>query len=419
MREEISRHQNDASQLENLYRANRSQFRRAFQELFPQTGNNTLLDYWRIRLNYDTSDINKGSASELLFVLVAALIAGCVARLPMLLPIQEEIFYSRNLGFIIFPALSAYYAWKNKLPGSKLLFLVLCTLGAAVFINYLPKGESDVIILSCIHLPLFLWSVLAFAFSPGKSSTVSDRLGFLKYNGDLLVISALLIIAGIILSAITLGLFSVIGIDIAEWYFKNVVVFVAPAVPIVGTYLIRNNPRLVGRVSPVIARIFGPLVFVMLLVYLVAMVYSGSDPYNDREFLIVFNALLIGVMAIIFFSLAESAGATRSRVETWLLLALAIVTVAVNCIALSAILFRISEWGFTPNRTAVMGGNILMLIHLLLVTVKFFRNLPQIKTEKGFYGNAAVAETMAWYLPVYFVWSIVVTFLFPAIFGFN
>ncbi|GAB1374555.1 hypothetical protein MASR1M46_14410 [Bacteroidales bacterium] len=61
-----------------------------------------------------------------------------------------------------------------------------------------------------------------------------------------------------------------------------------------------------GKVSPVIAKIFSPLVLIMLLVFLSAMAFSGKDPYNDREFLIIFNALLVGVMAIIFFSVAES-----------------------------------------------------------------------------------------------------------------
>jgi hypothetical protein len=215
------------------------------------------------------------------------------------------------------------------------------------------------------------------------------------------------------MTGITIGLFSLIGFDIEKFYFEYVVVFGLPAVPIVGTYLTRTNPQLVGRVSPVIARIFSPLVLVMLIIYLIAIVYARKDPYNDREFLLMFNALLIGVMAIIFFSVAETSKSTRSQTEIWVLFLLSVITIIVNGIALSAILFRISEWGITPNRAAVLGGNVLILINLVLVTVELFRVLSNKTNITG------VGKAISFYLPVYFIWTIIVTFIFPFLFAFK
>ncbi len=62
------------------------------------------------------------------------------------------------------------------------------------------------------------------------------------------------------MTGITIGLFSLLGINIEQFYFENIVIFALPAVPILGTYLIQTNPQLVGKVSPVIAKIFSPLV---------------------------------------------------------------------------------------------------------------------------------------------------------------
>ena len=273
--------------------------------------------------------------------------------------------------------------------------------------------KSDTLILSCIHLLLFLWSILGFAFVGDISNHDDKRLGYLKYNGDLVVMTTLIIIAAGILSGITIGLFSLIGYNIEKFYFENIVTFGLPAAPIFGTYLTQTNPQLVGKVSPVIAKIFSPLVLVMLVIYLTAMVYSGKNPYDDREFLLVFNALLIGVMAIIFFSVAETSRTDKSQTEIWLLFLLSVVTIVVSSIALSAILFRISEMGMTPNRAAVLGGNVLILINLLLVTVQLFR----VGSKKG--DIIRVGKVISSYLPIYFVWTIVVTFLFPLIFGFK
>ncbi len=414
MKAEILTHLNDPGQLEKLYRTNKVNFKRAFSALYPELKGNSLADFWNERLNYETDEINWGTRGELLFVIIATLVAGLIAKLPALLSIDEEFFFSRNIGFIIFPALSAYFAWKNQLSIPKIAIIVGTTLVGLIFINSLPNvKQSDTLVLSCIHLLLFLWSILSFAFVGEARNNDEKRLSYLKYNGDLIVMTTLILIAGGIMTAITVGLFKLIGIDIEKFYFENVVFFGLPAAPIIGTYLTQTNPQLVGKVSPVIAKIFSPLVLVMLVIYLGAMVYSGKDPYNDREFLLIFNALLIGVMAIIFFSVAETSTATKSKAEILVLFLLSVVTIIVNGIALSAILFRISEWGITPNRAAVLGSNVLILINLLLVTAQLYKVFSK-KTNIN-----EVGKTMALYLPIYVLWTIVVTFIFPLIFGFK
>jgi len=414
MKDEILTHLNDTRQLEKMYRTNKVLFKREFTTLYPQVKGNTLADFWNERLNYESDEINWGTRRELLFVIIASLIAGIIAKMPAILQIDEESFYSRNIGFIIFPLLTVYFAWKNKLSAGKIAFVAGTTLAGLIFINFLPEvKKSDTLILSCLHLLLFLWSILGFTFVGEKRNNDEKRLSFLKYNGDLVVMTTLIVIAGGILTGVTIGLFSLIGFDIQRFYFENIVIFGLPAAPIFGTYITQTNPQLVGKVSPVIAKIFSPLVLVMLVIYLVAIVYSGKDPYNDRDFLLIFNALLIGVMAIIFFSVAETSRASKSHMEIWVLSLLSVLTVIVNCIALSAILFRISELGITPNRAAVLGGNVLILVNLFFVTAQFFRIL----SKKG--DINAVRKAITSYLPIYFLWTIIVTFIFPLIFGFK
>lgn len=414
MKEQIRTYLNQPAQLEKLYRKDKAGFKQAFNALYPEIQASTLADYWNERLNFTSDEISWGTKTDLTFVILASLFAGIVAKLPAIFSFSEDFFYPRNIGFIAFPVLTVYFAWKNKLSWGTIALLSGTTLAGLIFINLLPDvKKSDTLILSCVHLILLLWSVLGVAFAGSTRNDGERKLGFLKYNGDLIVMAALIVIAGGIMSAITIGLFSIIGFDIAEAYMENVGVFGIAAVPLVGTYLTQTNPQLVGKVSPVIARIFSPLVLVMLVIYFVAIMYSGKDPYNDREFLLIFNALLIGVMAIIFFSIAGTPAMVKSRSEIWILVMLSIVTIVVNGIALSAIVFRISEWGITPNRAAVLGGNILILLNLILVTVQLFRVISK-QTDL-----AAVGRSIAWYLPLYCLWAIIVTFIFPFLFGFR
>lgn len=401
-------------ELEKLYQQNKAAFKTEFNLLYPQLKQDKLASFWYERLNYESSELSWGSSKELVFVIIASLLAGTIAKLPAFLNVDPELFYQRNAGLIIFPILTAYFIWKKGLSTNKIVFAAIAFLIAAVFINLLPAdNKSDTFILSCIHLPIFLWAVLGFSYAGDNIKNYQSRLDFLRYNGDLIIMTGLLAIAGGILTAITIGLFELIGFKIEDFYFNNIVVFALPAIPVIATYITQTNPHLVNKVSPVIAKIFSPLVLITLIVYLVAIFVSGKDPYNDREFLMVFNFLLIGVMAIILFSVAETFKNNENRTGSFILLALSIVTVIVNGIALSAILFRISAWGITPNRLAVSGANLLMLANLLIVTFKLFKNIS------GKAGSRKVENAISGFLPVYVLWIIIVTFIFPLLFHFK
>lgn len=414
MKESIQSLWANPNALEKFYRKNKSEFRKEFSALYPELKGQAQAEFWHERLSYDSDRISWGSRSEWKFVIIAALLAGILAKFPAIFSLNEEFFYPRNLGFIAFPFVAAYFAWKNKLSVQSLALPFGIILVAALYINLLPENqESDTLILACIHLPLLLWGILGFVFSNAQITNLPKRLAYLNFNGDAVIMGAILLLAGLLMSGITVGLFGLIGLSIEKFYFEYIGIFGLAAAPLVATHLTQTNPQLVNKVPPIIAKIFSPLVLIMLLIYLGAIVYAGKDPYNDREFLMLFNMLLIGVMGLIFFSVAESAKDEKSGPGAWILIALSIVTILVNGVALSAIAFRISEWGITPNRMAVLGVNILMLIHLILVAKKLIQSTR--KNEQ----LDQVGMTMVRYLPIYLVWTTVVVFLFPVIFGFE
>lgn len=414
MKNEILNNLEKPEKLEALYRSDKKSFRKEFFEIYPEVKDNHLAEFWKIRLNSAPDAISWGSGNEMLFVLLACAVAGLIAKLPDIFPVSEEFFYTRNIGFIIFPFLTAYFGWKNRISTKNAAIITIVMLISLLYINFLPNSveTSDTLLLSCIHLPVLLWGILAISFAGDEINNSKTRLDFLSYNGDLLVMSAILVLAGILMTGITIGLFNLIGLEIKEFYFRYVVIFGLPSIPIFANFLTQTNPQLVNKVSPVIARVFSPLVLVMLIIYLGAILYSGKDPYNDRQFLLIFNLLLAGVIALIFFSVAENMQQERSS-SLWVLLALSIVTAIINGIALSAIIFRISEWGFTPNRLAVLGVNLLFLIHLLVIMTRLYKVLAKKQPI------AAIEKSITNYLPLYLGWAAVVVFIFPLLFSFN
>jgi hypothetical protein len=234
---------------------------------------------------------------------------------------------------------------------------------------------------------------------------------YIRYNGDLAILMALIAIAGGMLTGITIGLFEAIGITIENFYMNNVVIAGAVSVPIVATFIIKNYPALTNKIAPVIATIFSPLVLVTAVIYLIALAVTGKDPYSDREFLLIFNVMLLGVMAVIVFSISETSVFRKQRFNELILFILSIITVIIDLIALSAIFYRLGSFGITPNRLAVLGSNILILGNLILLV----KDLYKVNFKKTLIRE--VELTIAKYLPLYLIWILFVIFGFLLIFG--
>jgi hypothetical protein len=117
-------------------------------------------------------------------------------------------------------------------------------------------------------------------------------------------------------------------------------------------------------------------------------------------------------MAIILFSLTEATNNTSSKFNLFILFGLALLAIIANAIALSAISFRLSEFGLSPNRLAVLGANLLVFVHLLFVTYSLFNNL------KGKSSIQNIESAIALFIPAYAVWAAFVTFAMPFIFKF-
>jgi hypothetical protein len=219
----------------------------------------------------------------------------------------------------------------------------------------------------------------------------------------------LLAIAGVILSVMTIGMFDIIGMKIEDFYMQNVGIIGVAVLPVIATWLIDLYPGITDRIAPVIARIFTPLVLLSAAIYLVAISVSGISLSGNREFLLIFNIMLLFVMVIIVFSLSELDKSDVRKLNVILLFLLAVVTLMIDLFALSAIITRLSE-GFTPNRTVVLVSNILILVNLLII-------LPDLYLA-GFRGRPLdrMERIINRYLPVYFIYSIVVIFIFPLIF---
>ena len=413
MEKEIKSNINNPKQLEQLYRDNKTAFIKSFNTVYAEIQDQPNAAAWQERLHFPQDDLKWGKKNEIIFVVVAAFVSGLIAKMPGFLGIEYDTYLSKNIGFVVFPMLSMYFSWKQGIAAKNYILPALIFIGAALYINLLPNNDkSATIILAAIHLPIFLWTILGYTFIGGDLKDNQKKISFLKFNGNLVVMTALIFFSGVLFTGITIALFGLLGINIEQFYFEQIAVWGLGAIPMLSTYLDQNNPQLVNKISPTIARIFTPLVLIMLFVFLCTLTYTGKNIYNDRNFLLLFNGVLIAVMAIILFSLTATVNNSKSKIHLIMLFSLSLLTIIANAIALSAIAFRLTEFGISPNRLAVLGANLLMFIHLLFVSFALIKNI------KGKADVQAIEAEIALFIPAYAAWAAFVVFVMPFIFNF-
>lgn len=412
----ISENLDQPAELERLYRQAPEDFRIAFPVVYKEHQDLIILKVWHERLNFnipkDETIEPDAKWKDLLLVIIIALLAGTIAR--FLFPlIDEGQINPANIVFSVLPLLSFYFLLKNR-PAKKIVLAIsLSYLVALIYLNFLPVKNADSIILANLHLPFFLWSLVAISFTGDYSLQPRKIMEYLKYNGELLIGVALILICGFFLTALTIGLFAAIEVNIEEFYMRNIAIFGIAASPFVGTYLTKARGKVTKNFAPYLAKIFSPLVLITLVVYLATIIITQKNPYTDREFLLIFNLMLILVLLITIFSVSERETGSKIAFNDRIILALVTVAIVINCVALSAILFRLTSYGITPNRLAVLGMNLIVFIHLVSITVNYCRFLfGKVKIEK-------IEVAITGYLPVYSLWTLIVTIFFPIIFTFK
>lgn len=122
--------------------------------------------------------------------------------------------------------------------------------------------------------------------------------------------------------------------------------------------------------------------------------------------------MLVLVLGIVFYILSTRNENQPPRLYDWISLALIVTALTVDLVALSAIISRLKSFGISPNKTAALGENILIFIHLFgtgILFIQFFR---------GKIDFSRIEKWQTGFLPVFALWLGIVALIFPLLFQF-
>jgi hypothetical protein len=366
----------------------------------------------------DAASGSGGDIKEPLVAVALAVAAAVAIKVPELFgvrmhPNQElPTFYLRNLSLFVLPFLAAFFALKRSLAPAARLWLAAPFAVGAVAVNLVPfasGGSTEV--LAALHLPIALWLAVGYAYAAGRWREHGPRMNYVRFSGEWFIYYALIALGGGVLMALTAFVFSSIGLR-PEWLVATwILPCGAVGAVVVAAWLVEAKQSVIENMAPVLTLLFTPLFTLLLLAFLATMAWTGSGIAVEREVLIGFDLLLVLVLGLVLYAISARDPQKAPGLFDALQLLLVVCALLVDALALWAIAARISEFGFSPNKVAALGENLILLVNLGWSAVLYARFLA---------GRVAFAQLERWqtaYLPVYALWAWVVVVVFPPLFG--
>ncbi|MEV4624919.1 permease prefix domain 1-containing protein [Micromonospora sp. NPDC049523] len=355
---------------------------------------------------------------ELPVMVLCAAVAALAIKVPSLFGLDisgdDGPFFARNFSLFALPALAAYFVWQRRVaPRTVGVLALLFVLGGVAANAYPMADDSQTLVLTAIHLPLALWLVVGVAYVGGDWRSDRRRMDFIRFTGEWLIYLALIGLGGGVLTAFTAGTFRAIGLDTEGFIESWLLPCGAMAAVIVAAWLVEAKQSVIENMAPVLTRVFTPLFAATLLAFLVAIVWTTSGIDVERDALILFDLLLVIVLGLLLYSISARDLMARPGLFDRLQFALVVSALVIDALVLVAITGRITEWGFSPNKTAALGENIILLANLAWSAWLFL----------GFIrGRMPFARLELWqtrYVIVYAVWAWAVVLVFPLAFNFG
>lgn len=325
----------------------------------------------------------------------------------------DASFYLRNASVLALPFLMGFLAWKRSIPARVIVWLAVPFIAAAIVVNVFPFDRGgDTEVLSAIHLPIVLWLVAGVAYLGGAWRSDAPRMDFIRFTGEWFIYYTLIAFGGAVLCALTLGVFEAIEIDVLPIITSWVLPCGAVGAVVVVAWLVEAKQSVIENMAPVLTSVFTPLFALMLVAAIAGMALTGNIIDAERDVLILLDLLLVLVVGLVLYSISARDSEAKPTIMDAVQLVLVVSALVIDMLALAAMLSRTTEFGFTPNRTAGLGLNVILLANLVW----------SVWLLSGFLrGRRLFSDLERWqtrYIPVYAVWAAIVVVVFPPLFSF-
>lgn len=368
---------------------------------------------WKQLALVPAASAGTGAPPAVEFAVVLVLAVGSAVAVKTGLVLMAGTTFALAASLFVMPFLAGYFGWKRRIGPRPIAFMAAVFALLAVLLVVYPHAENaDTSALTGIHLPIVAWFLVGVAYIGGHWRSDRRRMDFVRFTGEFIVYYALLALGGGVLVGLSIGSFGAVGVDVSGFVGDWVLPAAVPGAALVAAWLVEAKQSVIENIAPVLTRVFTPLTILMLIALMGAYAagYGRTDP--DRTLLIMMDLVLILVLGLLLFAISAREPGTPVGVFDWLQLILVIAALLADLLMLVAMLSRIAQFGWSGNRVAALGINVLLLANLA------GSGRLNFAVVRGRRSPGALERWQTRYLPVFGAWAAAVVALLPPVFGF-
>lgn len=303
------------------------------------------------------------------------------------------------------------------------LFVSIINLSTTFFavINTIENMElySQFYYIKYIFSVIIFFIIIALSYNGFQvlnSKTISE---FFTFSADISIFAAL--ITGVV--STVFGIFIAIVLyliqDIIRSLDEKVIIklivlsisFLSSIFPFL-VYIVYKKMK--TNISIYLSRILMPFSLLFIFILLILLLMPDIRPYDNRVTFILYNIMLAVIVLNMFFVRADYKSSIFTKA---LYIVLPIVAILFDILVLTSSLYRLAEYGITPNKITLVGTNLVMLGNLVFITffniksiLNIFKNNEDIKDIK----NITIGDSKSvLYIYVYAAWAFIVCFILP------
>ena len=337
-----------------------------------------------------------------------------------------HLFYFFSLSLIFY--INKNFNLKNILiTFLSVIFILIVDLSTGFFIGTAAIDNMDffvqISIIKYIFNNIIFFIILALSYNGFQVLNSKSISEFFTFSADISIFAGL--IAGVvsavfgIFAAIVLFLIKdIIGSLDDDIIIKLIVLsgsFFTSLFPFL-VYTVYRNMK--TNISIYLSRILMPFSLLFIFILLILLLMPDISPYDNRVSFILYNIMLAIIVLNMFFIRIDYKSSIFTKA---LYIVLPLIAIIFDILVLTSSLYRLAEYGISPNKITLIGTNLIMLGNLIFITFLNIKSILIIFKKPDSIPNIkeiTIGDTKSvFYIYIYGVWAFIVCFIMPVLYS--
>ena len=333
-----------------------------------------------------------------------------------------HLFYFFSLSLIFYIYINKNFNLKNILiTFLSVVFILVVDLSSSFFVGSIDDKDffAQTYVIKYIYNNIIFFIILALSYNGFQvlnSKTISE---FFTFSADISIFACL--IAGVV--STVFGIFATIVIflikDIFNILDEKIIIklillsisFLSSIFPFL-VYIVYRKMK--TNISIYLSRILMPFSLLFIFILLLLLLMPDIRPYDNRVTFVLYNIMLAVIVLNMFFVRADYKSSIFTKA---LYIVLPIVAILFDILVLTSSLYRLAEYGITPNKITLVGTNLVMLGNLVFTTFFNIKSILMIFKKTDSISNIkdiTIGDGKSvLYIYVYAAWAFIVCFILP------